>query len=45
MNKKTALLLIDIQNDYFPGGKKEVFESEKATLKAKDLLAVFRQHK
>lgn len=40
---KTALLLIDIQNDYLPGGKYELLESEKASLKAKELLAEFRR--
>ena len=25
-----ALLIIDIQNDYFPGGKMELFNSEAA---------------
>jgi nicotinamidase-related amidase len=40
---KTALVLIDIQNDYFPGGKYELLESEKASLKAKKLLNEFRK--
>jgi len=39
---KTALLLIDIQNDYFPGGRMELDGSLKASLRAKDLLTKFR---
>ena len=31
-----GLLLIDIQNDYFPGGKMELFNSEAAGDKAID---------
>jgi nicotinamidase-related amidase len=42
---KTALLLIDIQNDYFPGGKMELEGAIEASLKAKDLLDVFRHVK
>ena len=41
MNK--ALLIIDIQNDYFPGGKNELVNSTGASLKAKELLKTFRQ--
>lgn len=37
-----ALVLIDIQNDYFPGGAMEVVNAEDATQKARDLLAAFR---
>lgn len=40
---KTALLVIDIQNDYFPDGKNELVNSLEASLKAKDLLEHFRQ--
>lgn len=40
---KTALLLVDIQNDYFPGGKMEVEGSLEAGLRARQLLAAFRQ--
>jgi len=39
---KTALLLIDIQNDYFPGGRMELVGSQQASLRAKDLLTLFR---
>lgn len=38
-----ALLLIDIQNDYFSGGKYELLESDKASLQAKVLLDEFRK--
>ncbi len=40
----TALILIDIQNDYFPGGKMELSESLAASLKARDLLTFFRKN-
>jgi len=39
---KTALILIDIQNDYFPDGANELIGSNKASLKAKEILARFR---
>ena len=39
---KTALLIIDLQNDYFPGGKNELVGSLNASIKAKELLASFR---
>jgi nicotinamidase-related amidase len=39
---KEALLLIDIQNDYFPGGKMELVGMEEATKKAVELLKTFR---
>ncbi len=38
-----ALLLIDIQNDYFPGGAMEVVGAEAAAAQAATLLAAFRQ--
>ena len=40
---KSALLLIDIQNDYFPGGKQELFQPEQAAAKAQLLLEYFRK--
>ena len=40
---KTALLLVDIQNDYFPGGKMELTGVEAAAAKAADLLNLFRE--
>lgn len=38
-----ALLLIDIQNDYFPGGAMELFGSPQAGIQAGKLLQAFRQ--
>ncbi len=38
-----ALLLIDIQNDYFPGGRMELEGSEEAGQVAGTLLAAFRE--
>jgi nicotinamidase-related amidase len=40
----TALLLIDIQKDYFPGGKMELVEPLLAAQKAYALLQCFREH-
>jgi len=40
----TTLLLIDLQNDYFPHGKMELHESEKAVQNASRLLGFFREH-
>jgi nicotinamidase-related amidase len=42
---KTALLLIDIQNDYFPGGAMELVDSQLAAKQAKALLEHFRAAK
>lgn len=39
----TALLLIDIQNEYFAGGKRELEGPIEASLKAKELLLFFRE--
>ena len=39
---KEALLLIDIQNDYFPGGKMELVSMKEAAKKAGELLKAFR---
>lgn len=41
---KPALLLIDIQNDYFPGGKMELSEMDKACRNAQKLLTYFRKN-
>ncbi len=41
---KTALLLIDIQNDYFPGGAMELEGTLEAARKAYALLQCFREH-
>jgi len=40
---KTALLLIDIQNDYFPGGRMELVNPLAAAKKAYMLLQCFRE--
>jgi nicotinamidase-related amidase len=40
-----ALVLIDIQNDYFPGGKMGLVGSEQAGKNAGRLLAAFRRNK
>jgi len=39
-----ALVIIDIQNDYFPGGKMELVGIEKAAEKAKEVLSIFRNN-
>jgi nicotinamidase-related amidase len=38
----TALLLVDIQNDYFPGGRMQLHNSDAAAKQAQRLLAHFR---
>jgi nicotinamidase-related amidase len=40
---KKALVIVDIQNDYFPGGKMELHASEAAGARAGALLAHFRE--
>lgn len=40
----TALIIIDIQNDYFPGGRMELLGAEAAGQRAKEALACFRNH-
>ncbi|MEP4036988.1 cysteine hydrolase family protein [Pseudophaeobacter sp.] len=40
---KTALLLVDIQNDYFPGGDWELHQMNEAAVNAASLLAAARQ--
>ncbi len=40
-----ALVIIDIQKDYFPGGRMEVVDSENAAQMAKSLLEIFRNGK
>ena len=42
---RTALILIDIQNDYFPGGKGEAVGSLEAAAQARKLLDFFRRQK
>jgi len=39
----TGLLLVDIQNDYFPGGKMELAQPEQAARNAASLLNAFRE--
>jgi nicotinamidase-related amidase len=41
----TALLLIDIQNDYFPGGRYPLDHPEEAAMQAARLLAFFRSRR
>lgn len=40
---KTALIIVDIQEFYFPGGKMELVEPEKASLNAAEILNYFRE--
>ena len=40
---KSALILIDIQNDYFPGGAMELAGMTQAAAQARELLAACRQ--
>jgi nicotinamidase-related amidase len=40
----TALVLIDLQNDYFPGGSMELVGAEEAVMQTQFLLAAFRVH-
>ncbi|MBC3886786.1 isochorismatase family protein [Acetobacterium paludosum] len=40
---KKALILIDIQNDYFSGGHFELNDPDKTALNAKNVLAYFRK--
>src|SRR4030042_3972153 len=40
---KSALLLIDLQNDYFPGGAMELAGMTRAAAHAAEALAAFRQ--
>jgi len=44
MEQQTGLIIIDIQNNYFKGGTLELFEPERAALKAKEVLEYFRKH-
>jgi len=39
----TALILVDIQNDYFPNGRMPLEKSSEASLKAQEVLHAFRQ--
>ena len=42
-NSKTALILIDIQNFYYPGGASELYQAKEAGLKAQKILYYFRE--
>lgn len=42
--KKQGLILIDIQNDYFTGGKMELYNMEAASENAAKLLSFFRKN-
>ena len=41
---KTALIIIDIQKDYFPGGRMELVGAEAAAQRAKEALSYLRRH-
>jgi nicotinamidase-related amidase len=43
-NIKTALLLIDIQNFYFPGDGPGLVNAEQASLNAREILEIFREN-
>jgi nicotinamidase-related amidase len=45
MENKKALILVDIQNDYFPNGKMELCGSEAASINAEKILNDFREKK
>ena len=40
----TALIIVDIQNDYFPNGKMELSNPEKAAANAVKVIDSFRQN-
>ena len=40
---KPALMLIDLQNDYFPGGRLELVGIDAAAVRAQTLLLAFRK--
>ncbi|WP_153392025.1 cysteine hydrolase family protein [Chryseobacterium vaccae] len=42
--ENTALLIIDVQNDYFPGGKMTLEGAERAGRKAQEILRFFRKN-
>lgn len=43
--ENTALLIIDVQNDYFPGGKMTLENAEEAGQNTRKVLQYFRQNK
>jgi hypothetical protein len=42
-DNKTALIIIDIQNDYFPGGTMELASADDTAAKAANVLSYFRK--
>jgi nicotinamidase-related amidase len=44
VNYNSALLVIDIQNDYFPDGLNEMYGSEKVAGKAKNIIEKFKKN-
>jgi nicotinamidase-related amidase len=42
---KTGLILVDIQNDHFPGGAMELVGIREAAIKAQELLSFFRTNR
>lgn len=42
-DNKTALVIIDIQNDYFPGGTMELASADETASKAANILSYFRR--
>jgi len=42
-DNKTALVIIDIQNDYFPGGTMELVSADETASKAANILSYFRR--
>ena len=42
---RKGLLIIDVQNDYFPNGRCELFKTEKTLENIKKLLEYFRKNK
>lgn len=43
-NPKTALLIVDVQNFYFPGNGPGLVNAEQASLAAKEILQIFRNN-
>ena len=42
---KAALILVDIQKDYFPGGRMELVGMKEASENAREMLRFFREKK
>jgi len=45
MKKDTALIIIDVQNDYFEGGKSQLFKPNEALANIEKVLAEFRKQR